>query len=87
MFPNSVSPPWSVRAACRSEAGQVRQQSEDQCLVDLKHLLFLVSDGLGGHQAGEIAAQAVITVLPAIGTLLTREISLLGRKLAKCSLV
>src|SRR5438477_835387 len=39
------------------------QQNEDQCLATLEHKLFIVSDGIGGHQAGEVASKAVVTVL------------------------
>jgi serine/threonine protein phosphatase PrpC len=55
---------WSVRAGCVSEVGRVRQQNEDQCLIALEHDLFIVSDGMGAQQAGEVASKAVVTVLP-----------------------
>src|SRR5438477_7270308 len=54
----------SLRAACLSDVGRTRQSNEDRCLVDLKRNLFIVSDGMGGQQAGEIASEAVVTVLP-----------------------
>jgi protein phosphatase len=57
-------PRWSVQAACLSDVGRVRQQNQDQCAIVLEHALFIVSDGMGGHHAGEIAAQVVVTVLP-----------------------
>ncbi len=56
--------PWSLQAACLSDVGRARQSNEDRCLVDLKRNLFIVSDGMGGQQAGEIASEAVVTVLP-----------------------
>jgi len=56
--------PWAVRAACASDRGRVRQNNEDSCLVAVEQRLFIVSDGMGGHQAGEIASRAVVSVLP-----------------------
>jgi PPM family protein phosphatase len=55
---------WSLRAACLSDIGRVRQSNEDRCLVNLKRNLFIVSDGMGGQQAGGTASEVVVTVLP-----------------------
>ncbi|EFH80096.1 PP2C family protein-serine/threonine phosphatase [Ktedonobacter racemifer] len=57
---------WSVRATGASDVGRRRQQQQDRSLLDPERKLFIVSDGMGGRQAGEVAAQAVVTVLPAL---------------------
>jgi len=56
--------PWVVRAKGVTHVGRVRQNNEDNLFVDEKRGLFIVSDGMGGHQAGEVASNAVVTVLP-----------------------
>ncbi len=56
--------PWVVRAKGVTHIGRVRQNNEDNLYVAEKHGLFIVSDGMGGHQAGEVASNAVVTVLP-----------------------
>ncbi|GHO61568.1 protein phosphatase [Ktedonobacter sp. SOSP1-52] len=58
--------PWSVQAACVSDVGRRRKQQQDRYLLAPDRKLFIVSDGMGGRQAGEVAAQAVVTVLPAL---------------------
>lgn len=55
-----------VLASGLSDTGRVRPNNQDNFRVDLEHSLFLVSDGMGGHQAGEIAARAVAKALPQI---------------------
>ena len=57
---------WSVQAACVSDMGRRRLQQQDRFLLDPERKLFIVSDGMGGRQAGDVAAQVVVTVLPAL---------------------
>ena len=57
-------PSWVVHAAGMTDKGKVRENNEDNLFCDEKRGLFIVSDGMGGHQAGEVASKAVVTVLP-----------------------
>jgi protein phosphatase len=56
----------TVRAACVSDVGHVRSSNQDRCAVLSDLNLFVVADGMGGHQAGEIAAEAVVELLPSM---------------------
>ena len=46
-----------------TDTGKVRQNNEDSLLVCEKLKLFAVADGMGGHNAGEIASQLALKVL------------------------
>jgi protein phosphatase len=50
-----------LRAGSATDIGQVRQLNEDRALVE--DGLYAVCDGLGGHQAGEVAAQTAIETI------------------------
>jgi PPM family protein phosphatase len=50
-----------VESAGISDIGKKREANEDRIFVDDAMGLYLVADGMGGHQAGEIASALVVT--------------------------
>ena len=52
-----------MRAAVLSNIGKVRRQNQDRFLVDQNRGLFVVCDGMGGHNAGDVAAQMAIDII------------------------
>lgn len=53
---------WAV-----SDKGCIRELNEDQYLVEPSLGLWVVADGMGGHDAGEIASSAIVEHLGTIG--------------------
>ncbi len=53
--------PWQVGSA--TDAGMERELNEDRILIDEARGIFLVVDGLGGHAAGEMAAETAVQVI------------------------
>jgi len=51
-----------------THAGRVRTRNEDSCLVRTDVGLWTVADGMGGHQAGDLASRIVVQSLDTIGT-------------------
>jgi len=49
-----------VTAAGRSDTGPVRTANEDHWHIDAGRGIFVVADGMGGHQAGEVAAHLAV---------------------------
>lgn len=49
-----------IESAGLSDIGRKRHSNQDTFLMDDAHRLYLVADGMGGHQAGEVASQIVV---------------------------
>lgn len=54
-----------VVVGAASDVGRVRDHNEDAFLVDDQLGLFAVADGMGGHQAGEVASATALEALRA----------------------
>lgn len=53
----------AVRVTSITNTGLVRQDNQDRYLIDEMRGLFVVCDGMGGHKAGDVAAQLAIDTL------------------------
>lgn len=52
----------TLNAAARSHVGR-RDNNEDAWLLDLQHRLFVVADGMGGYEGGEVASQVTVDTI------------------------
>jgi serine/threonine protein phosphatase PrpC len=51
------------RSACATDAGRQRVRNEDRIWADDARGLYMVADGLGGHAAGDVAAETAVEVV------------------------
>lgn len=49
-----------------TDTGKVRKVNEDSCSTNLKQAHWVVADGMGGHQAGDLASQMIVSNLQAL---------------------
>lgn len=66
---DSTGSGWLVRAGAASHIGNYREQNEDHVYLDPNQPFAIVLDGMGGHEAGELAsttgAEVIANVLRA----------------------
>jgi len=49
-----------VSSSGKTDTGRVRGHNEDNYCIMAERLMFVVADGMGGHNAGEIASQVAV---------------------------
>jgi len=57
-----------IEAGAATHIGKVRQHNEDHYILATPRGFWAVADGMGGHEAGDVASQVVIEELDAIVT-------------------
>ncbi|HEY4831194.1 MAG TPA: protein phosphatase 2C domain-containing protein, partial [Waddliaceae bacterium] len=57
---------YSVTAYARTDVGLIRENNEDVWAILPEQKIYLLADGMGGHAAGEIAAQKAVEILSAL---------------------
>lgn len=58
-----ITPKWKAGAA--TDPGRMRSDNQDRSYIDEARGVFLVVDGLGGHAAGDMAADTALEVIRA----------------------
>ena len=60
-------PMFDVDSHGATHTGRIRALNEDRYYLDVASGVFAVADGMGGHDAGEVASSSIVDQLRAIG--------------------
>lgn len=52
-----------LRSAARTDVGLKRAQNEDNFLLVPEHGLYILADGMGGHNSGQLASHLAVTLI------------------------
>jgi PPM family protein phosphatase len=52
-----------LKVGTKTDTGMLRSNNEDSFYVDTKRDLYIVADGMGGHQAGEVASHMAVETI------------------------
>ncbi|MCV0395827.1 MAG: protein phosphatase 2C domain-containing protein [Rhizobiaceae bacterium] len=58
---------FEVDSWALTHPGRVRELNEDRYLMEAEAGVYVVADGMGGHDAGEVASAAIVDQLSSIG--------------------
>ncbi|MFD1795522.1 serine/threonine-protein phosphatase [Paracoccus aurantiacus] len=64
---NAPNPSLVFQTAARSHEGRVRDHNEDSFAVLPEFGLWVVADGMGGHEAGDIASAIIVEEMSSVG--------------------
>ena len=54
---------YHIESAGITDIGMKRKNNEDSLFINDKNQFYVVADGMGGHQAGEVASKLVVETL------------------------
>jgi protein phosphatase len=81
MVLNTVQKKYKISSAGLSDIGKVRQNNEDVFALLPEENCYIIADGMGGHQAGEIAAKETVKILSQMLVLAQQNHVLVGKTL------
>ena len=59
---------WQWVSSAVTDVGNVRKINEDAILDRPQQGLWVVADGMGGHEAGDVASSSIVSALSSLGS-------------------